>query len=236
MKVNVYIDGLNLYKGALSGRPGLKWLDLLALSRTILNLDLINRIFFFTSPMKRRFSGDLSPERQGTYLRVLRYQGIETISGKTVKYEKWLRHTDCSRKVFVQPPMPKLFGATSFAIHKSWSAAAPDLPKSKVTLFSEKASDVNLASFLLRDSLLGKIERALVVSGDSDLFTPIAISREAGIEVTVAVPNKTQLSSRLKNIATYFNHVSPELLAASQLPKPFETSRGSLIYAPKEWS
>lgn len=235
MRINVYVDGLNLYKGALSGKPSLKWLDLVSLSKKILQSSSLGNIYFFTSPMKIRFKNDLSPERQSTYLRVLRQQGIKVVSGKTVKYEKWLRHTESHRRKFVQPAMPRFLGISSLAINSSWGAASPDIPKSKMLLYSEKASDVNLSSYLLRDSLLGYCDEALVISGDSDLFLPIAFSVEMGVKVSVAVPNKVQLSSRLKNVASNFDFLNFDILKNSQLPRPFKSPRGSLIFPPKDW-
>ena len=35
-RANVYIDGFNLFYGALKGRPSLKWLDLAAFGRSLL--------------------------------------------------------------------------------------------------------------------------------------------------------------------------------------------------------
>ena len=37
MKFNAYIDGFNLYKGALQKRPELKWLDLRSYCQSRLN-------------------------------------------------------------------------------------------------------------------------------------------------------------------------------------------------------
>jgi hypothetical protein len=47
-KVNVYIDGFNLYYGALKGTP-YKWLDLSRLCQTLLPSDTIHEIKYFTA-------------------------------------------------------------------------------------------------------------------------------------------------------------------------------------------
>ena len=44
----MYVDGINLYYGALQGTP-YKWLDLRALSRLLLPRDRVNRIRYFTA-------------------------------------------------------------------------------------------------------------------------------------------------------------------------------------------
>ena len=48
MKANVYVDGFNLYYGALKGTR-YKWLDLSSLCQTLLGDRDINRIRYFTS-------------------------------------------------------------------------------------------------------------------------------------------------------------------------------------------
>ena len=47
-KVNVYIDGFNLYYGAVKGSP-FKWLDLSALCRRMLPGDVVQSIEYFTA-------------------------------------------------------------------------------------------------------------------------------------------------------------------------------------------
>ena len=48
MKTNVYIDGFNLYYGAVKGTPH-KWLDLAALCTRLFPRNQINRIRYFTA-------------------------------------------------------------------------------------------------------------------------------------------------------------------------------------------
>lgn len=235
MRYNVYVDGLNLYKGALSGHPNLKWLDLIKLADAVMVGKTLGKLNYFTSPMKRRFESDQSPENQATYMRVLRDQGINVVTGKTVRYEKWLRHVQRKRSEFVQPELPSHLGLSGLAIKKVWSAARPDSPKSKVELLAEKASDVNLASYLLRDALGRQTDETLVISGDTDLATPIQFSAEAGIRVIVLVPNLAQLSSRLRAVSTDLLALDRELLRTCQLANPYRTKRGSKIYPPVAW-
>lgn len=112
----------------------------------------------------------------------------------------------------------------------------PDVPKSKVELLSEKASDVNLASYLLRDVFQRRMDRALVISGDSDLFTPIAFAQEAGVEVKVVIPGQNQMPGLIQTVAFEVAHLKRDQLEQSQTSRPFQTSKGSRIYPPEIWS
>ena len=64
MGANVYVDGFNLYYGALKGNTGRKWLDLDALTRRLLPNDSINRIRYFTATVSARPHDPQQPVRQ----------------------------------------------------------------------------------------------------------------------------------------------------------------------------
>lgn len=73
MKTCVYIDGFNLYYGALKGTP-YKWLDISEMCKHLLQGHEIEKIKYFTAPMRVR-AGDPDldkPVRQQIYLRALR--------------------------------------------------------------------------------------------------------------------------------------------------------------------
>jgi hypothetical protein len=69
--VNVYIDGFNLYYGAVKGSP-YKWLDLAALCHRMLPNDTIQSIEYFTAIVRARPFDPGLPVRQHVYLRALR--------------------------------------------------------------------------------------------------------------------------------------------------------------------
>jgi hypothetical protein len=69
---NAYIDGFNLYKGALYKNDHSKWLDLVAFCEARMPGQSLGEIYYFTALVKERFKGDDAPRRQHTYLRVLR--------------------------------------------------------------------------------------------------------------------------------------------------------------------
>jgi len=71
MKTFVYIDGFNLYYGALRNTP-YKWLDLHTLCRKLLPHDNICLIRYFTAYVKPRFNDPDQLNRQLVYLRALK--------------------------------------------------------------------------------------------------------------------------------------------------------------------
>src|ERR1035438_9723485 len=70
VKMNVYVDGVNLYYGALKKTP-YKWLDLSCLCNLLLPHDTINRIRYFTARVSSYAHDPGAPNRQQIYLRAL---------------------------------------------------------------------------------------------------------------------------------------------------------------------
>src|SRR5579864_1848589 len=85
--VNVYVDGFNLYYGAVKRSP-FKWLDLLALCTRMLPNDNIQSIEYFTAIVSARPNDPDVPVRQQVYLRALR-----TLPKSTITFGKFLTHS-----------------------------------------------------------------------------------------------------------------------------------------------
>ncbi len=83
----MYIDGFNLYYGALKGTPH-KWLDVEALCRRLLPKDTIDKVRYFTAKVSARPGDPQQPQRQQTYLRAL-----ATLDTVTIHYGHFLTHT-----------------------------------------------------------------------------------------------------------------------------------------------
>jgi uncharacterized LabA/DUF88 family protein len=233
---DAYIDGFNLYKGVLETRPSLKWLDLNSFCRSLRPDMTLGSVHYFTAPVKERFPGDNAPRRQEKYLRVLRNQGIDVIRGKFIKNNSWLRVASTERSTLIQPNLASHFGLTQLALNSATKKAQPDLPKAQVTDMEEKGSDVNLASHLLRDVYVNKLLAALVITGDSDLVTPIQFAVSAGANIKVVVPRKEQPAHNLRQAATHCEHLDPSQLSDHQLSKTFITPQGRQIVRPEEWT
>jgi len=122
LKTYVYIDGFNLYYGALR-KTRHKWLDLAKFCQTILPNDNIVAIKYFTAKVSGNRRNPDSPIRQQVYLRAL-----NTLPNVSVIFGHFLTHS---------VPM-----TVSNANPIRWV---------KVDKTEEKGSDVNLASHLLRD-------------------------------------------------------------------------------------
>jgi uncharacterized LabA/DUF88 family protein len=233
---NAYIDGFNLYKGALEKRPDLKWLDVRKLCADLRPDMSLQQIFYFTARVKERYPLDQAPRRQHSYLRTLTHQGVEIVYGKFIKDKSWLRLASLSRTEIMEPCLPSHFGLTQLAITKSSDIALPDVPKVQVTFMEEKGSDVGLASYLLRDAYQGKVQAALVVTGDSDLVTPIKFAVAHGMDVKTIVPNREINVDSLRSVSTYFEQLHVSKLASSQLPSNYVTPKGAIIKRPASWS
>ena len=88
MKTVVYVDGFNLFYGALRDTP-YRWLNLEALCDYMLPKDDIRRIRFFTSLIKPDPRHPDRLRRQRTYLRAL-----ETLPKVTIHFGSFMAHFD----------------------------------------------------------------------------------------------------------------------------------------------
>jgi len=70
IKTYVYVDGFNLYYGALKGTP-YRWLDLAELCRLMLPPNDVQRIRYYTARVGVRAGDPDQPVRQQAYLRAL---------------------------------------------------------------------------------------------------------------------------------------------------------------------
>ena len=152
MKTNVYIDGFNLYYGALRDYPQLKWLSMAEMSQRPLPNDQINKIRYFTARVTAWPHDPQAPNRQDIYLRALK-----TIPHLTIHYGQFKTRST---------KMPK--------DPLTYSPGLPNHPELLGVLKTEeKRSDVNLATLLLIDCFDDDFEQAVIISNDSDLTLPI---------------------------------------------------------------
>lgn len=209
MKTNFYIDGFNLYYGAVKDTP-YKWLDIGAFCRLGFKKHSIHRIRYFTANVGR-LKGHEDPkkaQRQQAYIRAL-----ETIPELSVHYGHFLQNT--VRMPLAYPP--------------------EEGPKTVVVIKTEeKGSDVNLASYLLLDAFDSDFDVAVVVSNDSDLAEPIRIVHERFDRPVIVFCPHQQTSRSLQAVASYCKPIRKGLLAACQFPDMIEDDLGT-IRKPEEW-
>ncbi|HVX46035.1 MAG TPA: NYN domain-containing protein [Mycobacteriales bacterium] len=213
-RTNVYVDGFNLYYGALKGSPH-KWLDLQTLSWRMLPPDRhrIQRIRYFTAKVSARPDNLHSPMRQQTYFRALR-----TLPTVTIHLGHFLTHP--TRMRLADPPPP------------------PAAQTARVIKTEEKGSDVNLATYLLADAFRDDAEVFVLVSNDSDLTEPLrVVAHELGKRVGILNPQRPGLRSRalLGCRPAFFKQIRRAALASSQFPDQILDRRGRAIRKPVGW-
>lgn len=100
----------------------------------------------------------------------------------------------------------------------------------------EKMTDVNIASHLLVDAFQDRFDTALVVSGDSDLTTPIRMVRETFPQkrVIVAFP-PARHSGQLQRAAHGHLRIGEDKLRNSLLPDEVAAASGFVIKRPDRW-
>jgi len=207
MATIVYIDGFNLYYGAVKRTP-YKWLDLEALCHRLLPNDEIVKIRYFTARISSHPSDPQQAVRQETYLRAL-----ATLSLIEIHFGRYVTHR--RRMPLVDPPP----GGDRFA---------------QVLRTEEKGSDVNLACYMLLDAFRGRCDTAVVISNDSDLAEPVRVAKtEAGIKVGIINPHKSKYRSPLLQ-GTFFKQLRASTLAQTQLPAVLRDTQGT-IRKPSNW-
>jgi hypothetical protein len=206
LKAGVYIDGFNLYYGALVDKPKYKWLDLEAYFRKqLLPGQTLDRIRYFTAPVKPRSEDPDQPARQAAYL-----DALGTLSSVSIHRGQFKIR---------QHNLPEV--GTGRMV--------------RVTRPEEKGSDVNLATYLLMDSFRAEIDVALVVTDDFDLLEPLrCVRREFGISVGISSPRNRRALSRAVG-ASFYKPVRAADFASCQLPATVTGPKGA-IHRPRRWS
>jgi hypothetical protein len=99
----------------------------------------------------------------------------------------------------------------------------------------EKGSDVNLATYLLKDAFLGDFGQAVVISNDSDLASAVHVVRvDAKLPVHVLSP-ALNVVKELRKAATSANLLDKTLVPTSQLPASITLPDGTTITKPIAW-
>ena len=98
----------------------------------------------------------------------------------------------------------------------------------------EKMTDVNIATQLLTDSYENRFDTAIIVSGDSDLTTPVKLVRERfpRKRVRIAFP-PARRSDQLKKAANAAFVIGSDKLRKSLMTDTITTSSGYVLHRPK---
>jgi len=207
MRARAYIDGFNLYHGALEGQPACKWLDIRAMCEALLpgaDLDLVR---YFTARVGSAGGDPGSPQRQDVYWRAL--TGINRVTIHRGKFQTETR--------------------------KLPLAGADQNELVPVRVPEEKGSDVNLATYLVLDAAFDEMDVALVVSDDHDLEEPLRLVRTwLDVRLVVASPRNRDNLARAVG-ADERRTVREELLRRCQLPDPAYDEDFEAVRRPPAW-
>src|SRR4030065_2795954 len=191
-KTYVYVDGFNLYYGAVKDTP-YKWLNIPPGGELLLPAYSIARIKYFTARVSARKDDPDNPTRQQISLRALR-----TLPDLELVYGSFLSHD-----VMLPLAEPRA-GGQRFA---------------RVTRTEEKGSDVNIAAHLVFDAHQHDFTAAVLVTNDSDLLEPIRIVRhELRMDVGILNPHRHTPSRVLTKHASFIKQIREGWLKSSRVP------------------
>lgn len=207
-KTYVYVDGFNLYYGAVKDTP-YKWLNIRRLGELLLPDHSIARIKYFTARVSARRSDPDKPTRQQIYLRALR-----TLPDLEIIYGSFLSHD------VMMPVAEPAAGGPRFA---------------KVTRTEEKGSDVNIAAHLVHDAYQHNFQAAVLITNDSDLLEPIRIVRhQLRLDVGILNPHRHTPSRVLTKHASFIKQIREGALRSSQFPQTLQDADGE-FHKPQDW-
>ncbi len=196
MKTIVYVDGFNLYYGALRG-TSFKWLNLHKLCQLLLPKNQLVGIKYFTASVSARPHDPDQPIRQQIYLRAL-----QTLPNLEIIYGHFLAH---------EILMPLADNPAQLV---------------KVIKTEEKGSDVNIAAHLVNDGHRGRYDVAVLITNDSDLLEPLKIVRyELNLPAGILNPQRRP-SWVLKQHASFIKKIRPGVLRVSQFPTSLQDRKG----------
>jgi uncharacterized LabA/DUF88 family protein len=150
-----YIDGLNLYYGALRHSP-YRWLNLVVFCQNLARLAppkirlAVVRVKYFTAPVKELPWDEDAPRRQKTYLNALEATGggaLQIVRGNFRKGQPGVKARDYANWRIMR------------TVYKP----------------EEKGTDVNLAVHLVNDCWEDSFDCAVVISNDGDLTGALQI-------------------------------------------------------------
>lgn len=208
MRVNLYVDGFNLYYRLLRSNSGTKWLDLDSLARRLFPNDTVGRVKYFTAKIKTLDDPD-APHRQQVYLRALNTVPNVSIHYGYFQINKQVRRLRYPIKGFADRV----------------SVKSPE----------EKGSDVNLATHLVADAFKGEYDMAAVLTNDADHSEPIRmVNHEIGIPVTVVYPTEKPVGALVKANPSRLMKLRPGTVRKAQFPTELTDPSGT-FRKPKSW-
>ena len=211
----VYIDGSNLYYGLLRDSTD-KWLDLMLFVKSLLRDDHeIAMIKYFASRVIDKSSDHHRSARQDKYFDALRNRScIEVIEGYYREKKERMEASDQVCRECLQSPRPgyvRGFRTT------------------------EKLTDVNIATEMLKDAYEQRAEAYVLISGDSDLSRAVRIVRYSVKKPILVFNPQRGICNELRKYSTLYRNLEIGSTAGCRLPDSFATADGRMIHCPEAW-
>jgi hypothetical protein len=200
VKTNVYVDGFNLYYGAVKGTP-YKWLNIRRICELAFPRNSINEIHYCTAIVTDAPWDPDQSTRQLTFIRALETTGVQVHYGSfqsnIVTMPRARRHRGQSRMV-------------------------------EVIKTEEKGFDVALGALLVAHGYQDRYQAAIVVSNDSDLVLPIRIVRDE-LKIPVGIYNPhPKFSVALTKVAAFKKQIRTGVLIGAQFPQTLTDAQGTI--------
>lgn len=206
IRTNVYVDGFNLYYGAVKGTP-YKWLDIRKYCELAFPKNEIHEVHYCTAIVKDAPWDPQQSLRQRTFIRALETTGVQV-------------HYGSFQSNVVSMPLAKKPRRGSRMV--------------EVIKTEEKGSDVALGALLVAHGYQRRYRAAIVVSNDSDLVLPIKIVKDE-LHLPVGLLNPHPFFSvELTKVASFLKSVREGVLATAQFPDELEDKHGT-ITKPSGW-
>lgn len=202
----VYVDGFNLYYGLLK-KTKWRWLDLARFADALAGeeMEVIN-IRYFTARIKPQDNHDRGPNSQKYYL--------DALLGSD----------------------PRIVIEEGFYLFskKTMKNANPPPPYVSVIKSEEKGTDVNIACAMLCDAFRHTADAFVLISGDSDLATPVKLINDMGMNIKVANPQPRGCKA-LQSVASTYISIWRDFPRRFQLPDVCHDRTGRVIRKPAHW-
>lgn len=230
MNTLCFVDGYNLYYGALQGSAD-KWLDLPALLAHILRVQSpdyrLCGVNYYTSPVIARLAsrGQKSNDSQSRYIRALEARGVTVTLGKhrlaAGRAPRYIEGQKADRQEQV-----------------------------RIWQLEEKQTDVNLALGMYRAACRAhltepQIEQIVVVSADTDLAPALKLIRAdfPALRLGVILPHRgtaqhhqREAPGDLKEACDWMRrYLNDDELAAHHLPERIPLKRKPALQKPDYW-
>jgi uncharacterized LabA/DUF88 family protein len=237
MATGIYIDGLNLYYGALRGSSH-KWLDLEKFVRLLLPNDEIAFIRYFSARVNSRYGETGNVARQAAYFRAVQENPLVRMTLGYVKQKERLLPIAESRRLPHELFVPSIEPIQQF--NEMWQRHIINRNRPftcvRISIDEEKGTDVNLAAHLINDAHEKTITKALVISNDGDFREAISLARQTGIAVGVCSAWEHSANRQLKEVMSFEIRLRPDSLTKCQMPQTIQLANGRHVSRPKNWA